>query len=170
MSLSLEIANSGMQLLANLGQAGMLESSGVSREDFKRLVSPLPWLSPDRNRMTATLHTMIVGSTDALGLPRFPLPAEYIAAGIVMFVSPTNIHAACTYMARSHDAETMARQINNSQVALPEPVNPERLFALVVQLYGSTSRSAARVLFEKNTGLSLDFALESPQDEVKTKR
>jgi len=148
-----EVAASSMRLLANIGRKGFLDGLGVARADFDRFVGDEPWLSTDRNRMTSVLNTMMNASVDAMGLPRFDLPAEYAAAAIALFISPVNVHGACVFAAReAKPAEEMGRQ------AKSESVTPERLFALVIQLF-SNQRTSARALFEKNTQVCLDKAM-----------
>lgn len=156
-ALNLQIAKSGMEFIANLGRAGMLESSGVSRDDFNRLVGSIPWAAKDRGRVTLTLQTLIEGSVDALGLDRFPLPAEYIAAGIAMFVQPMNVHYACRTMAKAPTNEALSRKSQMLDSQKSGFIGADQLFALVQDIYSSSARSSARSLFEKNTGLALEF-------------
>jgi len=147
-----EVAASSMRLLANIGRKGFLDGLGVSRADFDRFVGDEPWLATDRNRMTSVLNTMINASVDAMGLPRFDLPAEYIAAGIALFVAPVNVHGCCVFAARgAKPTEEMGRGTQSST----EAVSPDRLFALVIQLF-SDQRTSARALFEKNTSIALE--------------
>lgn len=145
-----QVAVGCMRLISNIGRQGFLDGIGVSRADFDRLVGDDPWMSVDRNRMTAVLQTVVNASVDAMGLPRFNLPAEYVAAGIAMFVSGVNVHAACVFSANGGTAEDVGR------VASISPCSPEQLFSIVVQLYGTPDCSAARVQFEKNVGLALE--------------
>jgi len=156
MHLNLEVARSGMRFLANLGRAGMLENSGISHADFERLVDAVPWAASERNRMTQCLQTVIEGSVDALGLERFPLPAEYRAAGIAMFVHPCNVHAACRFMANAPSTDDLARE---SQISASSPrrgADADQLFALCQMLFSDDVRNSARVLFQKNTGLAIE--------------
>lgn len=145
-----EIALSAMNLIASLGREGFLDGVGVSRGDFDRLTGDAPWMSSDRNRMTATLNTLLNASVDALGLPRFNLPAEFVAAGISVFVQPINVHAAAAFCGNSGSVEDGARG------TIVSPATPEQIFALCVMLYGSQGRNSARAQFEKNTKLAID--------------
>jgi len=160
MSLSKDVVVSSMSLISRLGGTGQLEASGVSKADFNKLVGDEPWLGSDRNRMTSVLHTLLMGSIDALGLPRFPLPAEFMAAGICVFVSPVNVHAACRFVAETRDAESLASQTGTQQIGLPEAVKPEKIFALVCMMYDDPRRAICRSQFEKQTGLQLDKVLQ----------
>lgn len=145
-----DVACGAMRLIANIGHEGFLDGLGVSRHDFERLVGSDPWLASERNRMTTILHTMINASVDAMGLPRFNLPAEYIAAGISMFVAGVNVMPACIFAPPSRSAEDMGR------MAAVDPCTPEQVFALVCQLYSTNGRLNARALFEKKTHLALE--------------
>lgn len=159
--MNLEVAKGAMKLISSLGKAGYLELAGISIDDFKLVTGSNPWMSIDRNRVSTTLHALIIGSVDAQGLPRFPMAAEYIAAGICMFVGGVNTYAACHYMGPTQEAESYARQVSSREVALPDPIKPERLHALVVMLYDLPSSNAARALFSKNVGIAVERSSES---------
>lgn len=145
-----EVAVGCMKMISNIGREGFLDGLGVSKGDFDRLVGDAPWLGCDRNRMTSCLHALLNASVDSMGLPRFNLPAEFVAAGISVFVSPVNLHSACVFTSVQGTAEDIGR------MATVCPTTPDQLFALVVQLYGSQARSAARAQFMKHTGLELE--------------
>lgn len=150
MNLNYEVAVSCMMMLANMGRQGVLEGLGVSRADFDRFVGGLPWMSSDRNRMSNMLHAFAFASLDAQGLPRFTLPAEYLAAVICIFVHPVNMLSACVVAPRTYPAEEQGRGVQETKVT------PEILFALVVQLCSSSHRGQARASFEKASKLILD--------------
>lgn len=153
MSLSYEVACSSMRLVANMGHKGFLDGLGISRSDFDRLIGSEPWTFSDRNRMTVVLHTLINAGVDQMGLPRFDLPAEYIAAGICMFVHGVNVQAACVFAPPSLSAEDSGRMAKGATCS------DRQLFALVVQLYDCDVRTQARASFEKSTGLALERAI-----------
>jgi len=148
----LDTALSAMNLIANTGRKGLLDGIGISRQEFDRLVSDEPWIGADRNRMTTVLHTLINASVDYCGLPRFDLPAEYVAAGISVFCAGINLQAACVFAASLglQSADSMGR------MSTMTPATASQLFALVMQLYDNPGHSAARAQFEKNTGLAID--------------
>lgn len=152
MNLSLDVALGSMSFLAQLGRSGHLDGLGLSRADFDRFIGSDPWLASDRNRMSAILHTMANSSLDAQGLPRFSLPAEYLAAVIAVFVHPVNVHASCVFAPPSMSAQDAGR----AGGVTAENCTSEQLFALVVQLFSNSARGNARVLFEKKTGLALE--------------
>lgn len=154
-----ETAVGAMRLISNIGREGFLDGIGVSRGDFDRLIGDAPWMAVERSRMTGCLQTVINASVDALGLPRFNLPAEFVAAGIVVFVSPVNVHSACVFASGTGTAADLGR---GSGIC---PSTPDQLFALVVQLYASPERSAARAQFSKHTGIAIDKAAAVPKEK-----
>lgn len=162
MSLQLKVAVSSMALVGELGNVGQLDALGVSKADYARLVGDAPWTASERNRMTATLHSLIMGSVDIMGLSRFKVPAEYMAAGIAVFVAPVNVHVACQYAPAVGEAEEMGRGADRTKVL------PEQLFALVVQLYDTDMKVSARYLFEKKCGIEIKkVADQQPQSKGK---
>lgn len=152
-----QAAVSAMSILAQMGTAGHLEHLGVSRGDFDRLVSSIPWLAQDRNRMTVTLTTLMLGSIDAQGLPRYQVYAELRSAAIAMFVHPVNISAACVYMETSPDMESLQVKSDANNLNKTNHVHADQIRAMVDDLLRSDARSSARLLFERNTGLALDL-------------
>lgn len=151
MNLSYEVACSSMTVIANIGRAGLLAGLGIAKPDFDKLVGSEPWQGSDRNRMTVLLHNLINAGVDSIGAPRFPLPAEYIAAGIVMFVHGVNVMTACLFAPQGlQGAEDMGRGV------VSDPVTPQQLFAICLQLFDSPTRSSAKILFDKKVGLALE--------------
>jgi hypothetical protein len=163
--MNLDVALGSMRFLANMGRQGFLDGIGLSKADFDRLVGPDIWVASERARMTQLIHTVINASVDSMGLPRFNLPAEYIAAGIAMFIHPVNAHAACIFAPPAASAESSGR------MAVSQPCTAEQLFALTIQLYDNPGRNSARALFEKNTGLALEkMALYGQDSKTPIKR
>ncbi|AXH76711.1 MAG: external scaffolding protein [Microviridae sp.] len=161
MGLNLDTAQGAMRLISNIGRRGFIDGIGISKAEFDRFIGDEQWMATDRNRMTVVLHTLLNASVDAMNLPRFDLPAEYIAAGIAMFVSGINTLPACIFGPQAPSAEMMGRGPAGSV----QPCTAQQVFALVVQLFDSPGRNAARAQFEKATGLALD--LVAPPDKKK---
>lgn len=159
MSLQYNVARSAMGLVASMGKAGYLSNLGLTKDDFDKITGELPWIGSDRNRVTQAFNSLMFGTIDALGLPRFQIPAEWIAACITVFVSPVNTHAACRFFERSSSADSISR---SSEF---DDVTAEVLFSLCIQLHADVGSSAARTLFEKNTNLKIQKAV--PEVAVK---
>lgn len=158
LNLNYVVAKRAMSLIAQQGKVGYLDLIGVSQEDFNKVTSDVPWLPSDRNRVTSTLNTLLSGVLDSCGLPRFPLPCEYIAAGLSIWVAPGNLHLACSFMERSSTASQLGAGVDE-----PERCTAQQLFALIVQFHGSDEHTTARIQFEYKTRLKLD----AMQEEIK---
>lgn len=157
--IQLNVARGAMNMVAQMGKAGYLSNLGLTKDDFDKVTSDLPWLGSDRNRVTQAMNSLMFGTIDVLGLPRFQIPAEWIAACITVFVNPVNTHVACRFFERVTSADALGR---NAEF---DDVTAERLFSLVCQLHADPSSSAARALFEKNTNLKIQKAV--PEVAVK---
>lgn len=163
LSLNYVVAKRAMAMIAAQGTMGHLDVIGLSREDFTRVTGAVPWLGTDRNRITVALNTLLSGVLDAAGVPRFALPAEWVAAAIAVFVSPINIHLACSYVERPGTASDLGRGVEEF-----DRCTAQQLFALIVQFYGSDAHVEARRQFEAKTQLKLD-QLESADPEKGSK-
>lgn len=148
-----KVARGAMALIANQAKHGSLDTLGVSAEDFKKLSGDSPWMSTDRNRMNLVLSSLLSSTMDIIGVPRFQMPAEYIAAGIALFIAPINVQIACRFMERVPSAETLGRGLENSDI-----VTASQLFALVCQLVADPATSHAVILFERNTSIRIENA------------
>lgn len=148
--MNLDVALGCMRTISNIGKEGFLDGIGISRGDFDRCVGEATWMSVDRNRMTTTLGNLMHAGVDALGLPRFNLPAEWIAGAVSMFVHPTNTMAACTFMSVQGTAKDMAAGAGIM------PCSVEQLFSIVCLLNSNESRDGIRQQFEKKTKLALE--------------
>ena len=151
--MQLNVARGAMSLVGSMGKAGHLSSLGLTQTDFNKLTGEVPWLAVDRNKVSQTFHTLMNGTIDVLGIQRFEIPAEWIAANIAMYIAPINVHVACSFFSRTSTAEALGRGVTE-----PNPVSSAQLFALVVQLIASPEASSARELFERNTGIAIERA------------
>lgn len=149
-NLSFDVAISSMHYISESGRRGLLDSLGISQTDFDRLVGTDPWSLSERNRMASAMHNLMYASLDSMGLPRFPMPAEMLAAVITVFISGVNVMAACLFVVPSKPAEALARAVE------VDPCTPQQIFALVTMMYSDHGRNQARELFEKKCGVRLN--------------
>src|SRR5437867_13371598 len=70
----------------------------VSEDDFEFLTSNKVWIATHRSRARRCVEACVYGTLDCVGYPRFPAPAELIAAVIAYYVHPVNIQTACLIM------------------------------------------------------------------------
>lgn len=143
MRLSLQTAVGSMRLIAR-GAPGMaIDKLGVTEDDLALTTGDVPWTTSDRNRVRKTLDSFIYGVIEDLGLPRFELPAEYIAAVISTFVAPVNYFPACSWITARMSNEELSTGIKGTTPQGFERVTPEQLFAIVVQLVNEADKTAA---------------------------
>jgi hypothetical protein len=118
-----------IRFLASGSAEANLADFGVTDADIGLLQSDETWLGSDRLRATRVLDAVVHGSLDRLGLPRFNVSAEYIAAAIWLCVKPVNMMVACVWMARG--AASAEDEVAHGEAL---PVSPRELHALLCTL------------------------------------
>lgn len=134
--LSLATCIGAMEILLSANVADVSETLGVTPKQWDLVTDPKPWQGADRLQVENTLKALLNATIDRLSLPRFELPAEYISAGIALFVHPINYQAACAWIgAGSKGAETLA---NFEGVTEPiegfEKVTAQQCFAIICMI------------------------------------
>ena len=121
--------HSAMQMLATTRLQDLTEAYGVPETDRQLLQADALWNAGDRPTVRRTMDSILYGALDALGLPRFVISAEYIAAWIALVVSPINWMTMCAY----YDHAVAAADIRGSQEDVPfaEHITAPQLHALV---------------------------------------
>jgi len=109
--------------LKAVGDTGLLE---MPLGEIDWLTGPAPWMAPDRNRAIDLITRIATTSVDAVGLPRFKMPVEFIAMVIRVFVHPANWQVAAACMEGTSDTSDIIRGIDN-------PYGAARIFAMVLQ-------------------------------------
>ena len=95
MKLNIRTSMASMKFLATQGSIGHLAAIGVTDDDFNLVTGSQPWNPSNRQKVYQILGLLMHGSCDVLGVPRFKLPAEFIAGAIALFVHPNNAQQAC---------------------------------------------------------------------------
>ena len=147
--LSFETALGAMQLVKRSDYGSLFQSLGVTGEDYQLTCGTAVWTGMDRARVRQTLDAFSAGTMDLVGVSRFELPAEYLAAVIVMFVHPVNVMIACRWMENMRPAEIIV-----GASSTPVTVDPAEVFALCCDLMADDRGSAARASFEKQVGIA----------------
>lgn len=101
----------------------------VDKERFELLMSPGPWTTIDRSDVRVAFDAILFGTLDSMGLPRFTLPCEYVAAAIAKFVSPVNVMTMCSW-SEHHGTSADDMSVAQSSTII-EPVTARQLFAFV---------------------------------------
>lgn len=158
-----KVCAGAMLVIAQMFEKADLNTLGVSVVDFKKVSGPNVWSATDRSKMAFIMNSLLSSTINIIGCAPFQLPAEFIAAGIALWVHPINIHAACRFMERVATAESLGRGIENGDL-----VKAQQLFALIIQLKSDPDTSHAVVLFERNTGIRMSdprYAEKKPDEK-----
>lgn len=99
----------------------------LSDDDIAFVKQDRIWLAHDRARVRRCIEAFSFGAIDILGLPRVPLPAEFIASVIVKVVSPSNWLTACVIMSGCEWSENI---ILNRE----DPLKAETLLSHVLRV------------------------------------
>lgn len=142
--LKLEIAKGAMEILAGQEFVEVWRTLGITQEQYNVCRGPGVWLREHRQEMRKVLDAFAVGALDLSGFPRFELPAEYLAAVIVVYVHPNNMMAACRTFENARPAQELAGATVDAGL-----VDPAQLFAICCALYDGDACEAIRQSFEK---------------------
>ena len=107
-----------------------VERANVDTLGMKVLGQPIMWLASDRATVRNTFDNLVFQSLDLLGLPRFILPVEYVAAAIVSFVHPVNYLTACLW-SESHGSTTDELALDGEY----DRFSARQLYAVVCNVY-----------------------------------
>lgn len=134
---------------ATLAAIKMSKAEGLvdlTQEDFDFVSASYPWTAKDRLRAVRSLESVVFGSLDYLGLPRFSPPVEYLAGVIASYVSPVNIMTACSFFDGS---EWLSNIIRGEE----EPVRANTLFSHVLATLGGDWETIDRKHVQATTRL-----------------
>ncbi len=160
--LQLTVVKSAMKALASGTATGPLESLGLLPNELDLVTGDVPWKASQRNIVSKTLHTLMYSTQDALGLQRFDVCAEYVAASIAMFVSPSNIMVACIWMEADLLTATAIGNPNLESVNR-NPIGGPQLFSLCLQMMAdSDTVSSCKHQFESR----VHMCITKPQMEA----
>lgn len=140
--LRLHTAYAAMQMIAQGGAEMALSFLNISAEDVALCKGATAWSTTDRPRVRRVLDAYLYGCVDALGLPRFELPAEYVAAIIAVFVHPCNYFAACTWITGAVSQEELLSGKSGKVPEGFEKVKPSQLFAIIIELQTKSTEVA----------------------------
>ncbi len=166
-SVQLSVIKGAMQALADGAATGSLENLEILPQHIRLVTGKTSWKANERTVVARTLDALMFGTMELVGLPRFEVPAEYVAAVISMFVHPTNLQIACRWMETGRlTAETLGNPTSAS--INTEPVDAQQLFGLCLQMHNDGQITRCLAQFEERTAINLHRTEES--NESKTSR
>lgn len=105
-------------------EAGLLD---LSEKDFEFLTINKPWVANERARVRMVVESSVYGTLDYLGMPRFAVPAEFIAASIAFYVHPVNAMFACSVFEGVEWTENLINGIER-------PVRASEVFSMYLRI------------------------------------
>ncbi|UUW39426.1 hypothetical protein [Pectobacterium phage Mimer] len=119
-----------MSYLTALASIKLLRETGVldmTEDDYAFFTADRLWLPVDRSRARRCVEAAVYGALDYIGYPRFPAPAEWIAAAIAVYVHPLNLQTACLIMDGAEFSENIINGVERA-------VSGQELFAHVLRV------------------------------------
>ncbi len=170
MNIQLTVVKGAMHALAQGAASGALANLGIPPQDMQTIQGNIPWNGSQRTLVVRTLETLMFSSLDIMGIPRFSVPAEYVAAAITMFVHPSNILVASVWMESGRQsADALGNPVSAS--INREEVDAQQIFSLVLQLAGSSEVARCQQQFESRMKVSILHEMSSltgaNQNEIK---
>lgn len=164
--MKIEVVTGAASVLMNSEVEDFMQSLGCTTEDYEMLTGSKNWIGKDRNRMFRALEGLLYGVVDSIGVPRFELPAEYVAAVISMFVHPVNYFPACAWLGSAASSNDLC-DYTAKQEALEglEKCTPQQIFALIVRCQNNAAMDALADTFTRKTELRLGRVLAEGEVE-----
>ncbi|WP_442788022.1 external scaffolding protein D [Lelliottia sp. SL45] len=137
----IEMNTADVRYTTALASIRMVSSGAVldlSEDDYTFLTADKLWLATDRNRARRCIEAAVYGALDFVGFPRFPAPAEFIAATIAYYVNNVNVQSACAIMDGCEFSEYITSGVE-------QPVSARQLFSFVLRIRGGLLREVEGV-------------------------
>src|SRR5205823_13409609 len=99
-----QVTEQSVRFQTALASIKLIQASAVldlTEDDFDFLTSNKAWIATDRSRARRCVEACVYGTLDVVGYPRFPAPAEFIAAAIAYCVQPVLVQSACILVDRA---------------------------------------------------------------------
>ena len=161
MSVQLAVVKSSMVALSKGAATGPIQALGLLPKELELITGDVPWRADQRIIVSKGLHTLMYSTMDTLGLQRFEVPAEYVAATIAMFVQPTNVMVACSWLEADLRSAAAVGNPNVESIDRKE-VKASQLFGLCLQMFKDCETiDTCRTQFENR----VNMAINRPIDE-----
>lgn len=123
MRTNLEAVKASFEYLVSGAGDGYFKANPAVRD---LIAADSAWLGAHRGVVSQGIGNALFEACDTAGLERVALPAEFMAAGIVLMVKPVNWLLAAHWVGALHAQAALA----NAEEANFDPVEPQQLFAL----------------------------------------
>lgn len=170
--LSMSVVQGALQVLSDMSVVDACKASGVTEADYKLLSGNRIWLGADRPRIKRVFDAILYSTVDAIGVPRFNLPAEMASACIALFVGNVNVWIACGWIGTFASAESLTDYSGQpDSVEGMERVTASQLFALVSEIKGQGIHYKFAQDLKKKTGIFMpNGVMDEKNDQEKVKK
>src|SRR5690348_150543 len=89
-----QVTEQSVRFQTALASIKLIQASAVldlTEDDFDFLTSNKVWIATDRSLVRRCVKACFFGTLDFVDSPRFPVPVEFIAPVIVIYVHPVTI-------------------------------------------------------------------------------
>jgi hypothetical protein len=125
-------------LLTQQKKGGLSLVDRLSPTDVNYLSQPGAFSYEERERVVASLSSVIYGVAQAQGISEVQVPAEVVAVAIFRLVSPVN-YMACSQWASALHQSHVEKAVSDQGTVDYEKVSPNRLYAMVILFAGHRS-------------------------------
>jgi len=129
----------------------------ISQAELQVVTQSSPWIQTDKVLVRNALQAILNAGVDIMGLQRFQLPTEYVAAVIVAAVHPGNWKIASIYLSNGNMTELDVKAGYAEERVI---MNPDRLFSTV--LLAAAEADIIGYNVEKAFKEALEVEVEAP--------
>src|SRR5690606_19783303 len=125
-----QVTEQSVRFQTALASIKLIQASAVldlTEDDFELLTSKKVRIATDRSRARRCVEACVYGTLHYVGYPRFPAPAEIIAAIMAYNDHPVNIQTACIIMEGAEFTENIINGVER-------PVKDAELFAFTLRV------------------------------------
>lgn len=115
-------------------------AANASKQDWEVTIGPDIWNPKDKRRVRKCLDAMMMGTLDSQGMAELDLPAEYVAAVIILVANPVNWMVASRWYENANTVESMISEDNTEEPQMFEQgMTARRIFAWMNRFGGGSN-------------------------------
>lgn len=170
--LHLQTAQGALNVVNSLNFQEMIQSLGIHEPEWKLLTGPHLWLGKTRPVIERLAKQLIFSSLDIMGVPRFAVPAEWVAAVGVSFIKECNYFLYASWMGEYARAEDLGNYDGSREAKIEglEKCTSAQIFALMLELRSDSECHLLNRRFNDKTAIAMPNPLEEQPDEEETNK
>lgn len=169
-NLHIATAKGAIQIVNDLSYINQIKAIGINSQEWDRLTGSKPWAAKERPVIERLIKHLIFGMLDMMGVGRFEVPAELVAAIGVSYISPCNYWAFAGWTGSHARAEELGNYDGSriGPIEGLEKVTQSQLFALICELKSDEHSQLLIRRFSDKTELAMKEPMEAETNEKKT--